>query len=210
MLSRFSFLNQSCLISYSSRLKVHWLKNILGQKGALCFIYEQLRGCWRASLLAWCWDVPADAHKQAGMDSNNWQRESEQQAEDRQNEWWGLKRTRKGEMEEGEEGHEVGWERSELTTGEYTGVQRSHEGLMQPLNTGHVSHCAAHTHPSLPLSQLLNPNPHTNTHKLNTLHTVIGINPQFFPLHIKSDNWRCSECGTLPASSYRTPGTVHM
>lgn len=92
-------------------------------------------------------------------------------------------------MEEGDEGHEVRWKRSDLTAGEYTGLQRSHKGIMQPLNTRHVSHCAAHTHihtlQKKDLSFCLSSSTLIHTHINSTYSTCDGHQPTVFTILIK-------------------------
>lgn len=91
------------------------------------------------------------------------------------------------------------WKRSDLTTGEYYSLQRSHKGLTQALNTRYVSHYATHTstHRHTNLTKDLSLCLLVHTHKLYILFTVIGISPQFATLH-QNDDCRCSGFFSVP------------
>lgn len=151
----------------------------------LCFIYELLRGCCRASPLARCQGLLGDPHKQGRVQMTHKVR-----VRNRVKKQW----TKVGVEEDKErwegggegEGHEVRLKRSDLTAGEYSSLQKSHGGLTQPLNTRHVSRCATHkhthssTHRHTPPKRSLSLSPlRSYTCKLYTLHAVIGISLKF-------------------------------
>lgn len=133
-----AFLNLT-LSHFLSRLKVHWLKNISGQKGELLFYLWAAKRLLRGIPISMVpgfvigFHINRDGLKRlTEIESGTGWGNREQR--------WGLTRTRKGERKgrrrwRREEGHEVRWKRSDLTAGEYFSLQRSHKRLTQPLNT---------------------------------------------------------------------------
>lgn len=192
---------QSCVIFCSSRLKVHWLKNISGRKGAFVFYL------WAAKRLLQ--GIPISMVLHVLLIHKNTQGFKQLRKTESGTGWgnkeqrWGWKMMSVGEkegnreVEEGEEGHEVKWKRSDLTAGEYSSLQRSHKGLVQPLNARHACLCAARTHINLTEDYFLCLRcSHTHINCTCLTLWLIGVSTQFATLHQNHD-CRESESGNL-------------